>query len=88
MLITKIYRIYFSYSIKIKSNAAVFCADLGSAPSHNGLFGADFCAAPAVQTAVLVNAHRLLLDVDALLRANGIAQFAADAAVPHKITGR
>ena len=37
---------------------------------------------------MLVNDHRLLRDVDALLRAEGIAQLAANAAGPHKVAGQ
>ena len=41
-----------------------------------------------METMVLVNYHRLLCDVDALLRADRIAQLAADAAFAYIVTRR
>src|SRR5699024_8302188 len=49
---------------------------------------ADLHAVAAVQAVLLPNDDRLAADVDALLRAFGVAELAADAAVGHKVAAR
>ena len=59
-----------------------------SVPLFNALFGAGFRAPAAVQAVIPVDYDRFSRNVDALLRADGIAQLAADAAASHVISRR
>ena len=54
-------------------------------PPFNRSRGADFIAIPAMQAMFLLYDYRLCRNINALLRALGIAQFAADALVCHKV---
>ena len=65
-----------------ESKTAVFRFGSWSKPLFNHLLGASLRASSAMETPVLVDDHRLFRDVDALLRAEVIAQFAADEPSP------
>ena len=54
-----------------------------SKPLFNDPLGADFHTPPAVQTVVLLDDHRLLRNVNAFLRTDGVAQLAANTAFAH-----